>query len=121
MNLQRKFLLPALFIFLGSAILATAAEPKVRNFTQAAISPDGKRVAWIGPADSPSAQEASANGLYVQDLDKPGASPLRINTGDFAKAATEGVAWSADNRMLTFLCEAALEQSQVCVASTDGK
>ena len=126
MNLRRKFLLPSLFVlylFLAavSASAATAPEPKVRNFTQTAISPDGMHVAWIGPAGVPAGSDATTDGLYVQDLEKPSTSPVRINTGDLAKAAIEGISWSSDGKMLTFLCEAAPEQSQVCVASADGK
>jgi len=117
MTEPRKLLLFVLFSLLV-AISLSAAESKVRNFDQAVISPDGQRVAWIGPADRDSSD--SGAGLYVQELEKPGASPVRINTGDFAKSATEGVAWSADSKVVTFLCEAA-EQMQVCIASPDGK
>lgn len=107
------------FLVLTITASAIALSPAVRPFAEAAISPDGKYVAWIGPAGGASGSED--DGLYVLDLEKSGATPLRINSGEFAKAATEGVAWSADSRMLVFLCEATPGQSQVCVASADGK
>ncbi|HWZ83736.1 MAG TPA: S9 family peptidase [Terriglobales bacterium] len=120
MTPRRRLLLPVLL----SAVFAisTAAETKVRNFDQAAISPDGKRVAWIGPAEAPTGADATVtvNGLYVQALDNPAATPQRINTGTFAKSTIDGVAWSVDSRMLAFLCEVS-EQMQVCVSGADGQ
>src|SRR3954463_782383 len=101
-------------IFFAVAHSPVAAETKVHNFDQAAISPDGKRVAWIGAADSTNTG-ANISGLYLQDLDTAGATPIRINTGSLAKTSIEGVAWSSDSRMLAFLCEVS-EQMQVCVA-----
>jgi dipeptidyl aminopeptidase/acylaminoacyl peptidase len=122
MKSRFTFFLSSLFIlgFVAAVSAAPAAETKARSFDQAAISPDGKRVAWIGPADSAAGTSASLDGLYVQELETTGAMPVRVNTGTFAKSATEGVAWSADSRMVAFLCEIA-EQMQVCVSGADGK
>jgi len=126
MTSRCKLFLSSFFILhvLFSAIPSSAADASgtnVRRFDQAVISPDGKRVAWIGLADTPAGSTASTDGLYVQDLEKSNALPVRINAGDFAKATAEGVAWSPDSRMLAFLCETAPGQSQVCVASADGQ
>jgi len=126
MHLQCRLLAVSLFILnlspaAFSASAAAAPAPAARLFSETAISPDGKRVAWIGPVDGSAATDTSTDNLYVQDLEKAGATPTRINTKDFAKAATEGVAWSPDSRMLTFLCETAPAQSQVCVAAADGQ
>jgi len=125
MPLQCRLLAVSLFIlnFSLAAFPASGADasPAARLFSETAISPDGKRVAWIGPVDGSAATDTSTDNLYVQDLEKAGATPTRINTKDFAKAATEGVAWSPDSRMLTFLCETAPAQSQVCVAAADGQ
>ena len=72
-------------------------------------------------AAMPAGASANSDGLYVQELDRPDAPATRINTGEFAKAATEGIAWAPNSRLLAFLCEAASSQSQVCVAGTDGQ
>jgi dipeptidyl aminopeptidase/acylaminoacyl peptidase len=116
-----------LFTVDSTARAASAAET-ARKFDQAAISPDGKRVAWIGPggmAASANSNDAGAatqgSGLYVEDLEKPAASPMRINRGDLANATVSEAAWSADSRMLAFLCADAPGQSQVCVAGADGQ
>ena len=98
---------------------ATSAAAAIQRFDQVAISPDGKRVAWIGPADG--SPEPAASGLYVQDLENAGARPLRINQGDLAASAVDSVVWSPDSRMLAFLCEATSGKSQVYVASADGR
>src|SRR5947209_7671357 len=100
-RLLLAILLPVVFT------ISASADTKLHNFDQAAISPDGKRVAWIGAADSTSTG-TNISGLYVQnlgkaDLDKADATPIRINTGSFAKASIEGVAWSSDSRTLAFL------------------
>lgn len=123
MTAHGKFLsssLGVLSLFLSAAFAAAVDAPALRPFTETAISPDGKHVAWIGPS-TPSGSDKNNDGLYVLDLEKSGATPLRINSGDFSKAATEGAAWSPDSRMLTFLCEMAPGQSQVCIAGADGQ
>jgi len=122
MNSRRR-LLPLVFLVLLISIQVSAAVAPgtAHRFEQAAISPDGKRVAWIGLAVSAGGASAAGDGLYVQELGKSGASPVRINQGDLAKSDVAAVAWSADNRMLAFLCETASGQWQVCIAGTDGQ
>jgi len=78
-------------------------------------------VAWIGPALNADGTPAEGDGLYVQELEKSGASPVRINASDLAKSDVAEVVWSADSRMLAFLCASASGQSQVCVAGADGQ
>jgi len=97
---------------------ASQSAPPARGFELAAISPDGKRVAWIGP---PNDDAGAASGLYVRDLENSAASPVRINRGELASTAVSEAAWSADSRMLAFLCAVTPGQSQVCVASADGQ
>ncbi len=56
---------------------------------EVAISPDGRRVAWVG------------NGIYIAGLDRAaGAAPRRFADG-------QGIAWSPDSRRLAFLSDAA--------------
>lgn len=122
MNSRRR-LFPLLFLVLLISIhgFASAAPATARRFDQAAISPNGKRVAWIGPADDATGPAASGDGLYVRDLERAGASPVRINAGDLTKSDVADVAWSADSRMLAFLCATASGQWQLCIAGADGQ
>jgi dipeptidyl aminopeptidase/acylaminoacyl peptidase len=79
---------------------ATASgQGTVRRYTQVAISPDGKRVAWIGPTASP---DNDNNALFVADLStgaNPGITPL---AGADNESAAE-LAWSADSKRLAIL------------------
>jgi len=82
--------------------LAVKAMFGVHEFAQAAISPDGKRVAWVeslpGPGGAPSANSA----IQVAALGAPEAKK-RITAGD-GKAAHEehDVAWSPDSKSVAF-------------------
>src|SRR5579872_5694921 len=73
----------------------------IKNFEQAAISPDGKQVAWVENVG------AGKSAIYVSEP-RAGASPRRITAGAGATAFSEGsVAWSPDSRRLAFLSDAA--------------
>ena len=79
----------------------------LHQFLQSAISPDGKRVAWVetllGPGGAPSPNTA----IYVASLGGP-ANAKRISGGD-GKAAHEehDLAWSPDSQRIAFLSDAA--------------
>ena len=103
--------------------LADAVEAMfgVREFQQAEVSPDGKRVAWVesvpGKDNSPSSRFA----IYVADLTAPERA-IRITAGD-GKAAFEEreVAWSPSSDRLAFLSDAGQEgQLQLYVADAAG-
>ena len=116
-RLQQHFLV--LLTICGS--ISSQASPKgavAHRFNQAAISPDGHRVAWIGPAATNSESSKNTDGLYVQDLQQSGASPVRI--GNLAASELAAIAWAPDSRTLAFLCTYG-EQAQVCVAPIDGQ
>ena len=96
-----RFAVIVFCVQLGVAATASA-QGTVRRFTQVAISPDGKRVAWIGPVPSPS---NANNALFVADLPsitQPGVTPL---AGADAESAAE-LAWSADSKHLAILATA---------------
>src|SRR5471032_2589628 len=111
MTLRMFSLSAALTVSLASA---AAAQPparsitstldkldRVRAFHDTAISPDGKRVAWV--EDVSAADGTTA--IYVRDL--PSGNPRRITGGDGVKAfQEEGIAWSPDSESLAFLSDA---------------
>src|SRR5215471_21550325 len=88
----------ALLVLFAIGIAATGAiaSETASKFDQAAISPDGKRVAWIGPAGPPNANDdagvATSVGLYVKDLEDPAGGPIRINSGELTDAAVSDAA-----------------------------
>jgi len=91
------------------------------RFEQAAISPDGKRVAWvetlIGKDGAPSGNTA----IYVSGLESK-ASPKRLKAGVGAGDHEEGnVAWSPDSKRVAFLSDALkVGQRQLYVAQVSG-
>jgi dipeptidyl aminopeptidase/acylaminoacyl peptidase len=77
-----------------------------RRFEQAAISPDGKRVAWvetlIGKDGAPSGNTA----IYISGLESK-TLPKRLKAGVGAGDHEEGsVAWSPDSKRIAFLSDA---------------
>jgi dipeptidyl aminopeptidase/acylaminoacyl peptidase len=91
----------------------------VRNFQQAAISPDGKRVAWVetllGPGGTPSANSA----IYVASLSAP-SHPKRITAGNGTTAHEEhDVRWSPNSKTIAFLSDA-LKPGQLQLFVVDG-
>ncbi len=106
-----------LLLIIGCSTSSVAGtSDTARRFNQVAISPDGRRVAWIGPAASENSKDA--DGLYVQDLQQSGSTPVRI--GDLAASDLADIAWAPDSRTLAFLCTTG-GQAQVCIAPIDGQ
>ncbi|HEX9255430.1 MAG TPA: DPP IV N-terminal domain-containing protein, partial [Candidatus Angelobacter sp.] len=88
-------------------VIATLFSAK--TFDQAAISPDGKQVAWVEATKSGTAIFVSAAG---------GGTPRRITAGAQSESA---VAWSSDSKQIAFLSDAAMPgQPQVYVVSVAG-
>lgn len=93
----------------------------LRDFQQAEISPDGKRVAWVESLPGPGGAPSSNSAIYVADISAP-ATKKRITAGD-GKAAHEehDIAWSSDSKQLAFLSDAPKTgQLQLFVASVTG-
>jgi dipeptidyl aminopeptidase/acylaminoacyl peptidase len=92
-----------------------------RRFEQAAISPDGKRVAWvetlIGKDGAPSGNTA----IYILQLESQ-APPKRLKAGVGPGDHEEGnVAWSPDGKRVAFLSDAVKAgQRQLYVAQVSG-
>jgi dipeptidyl aminopeptidase/acylaminoacyl peptidase len=103
---------------------------RVRAFHETAISPDGRRVAWV----EDESVAAATTAIYVRDLQSGGTrsstgSPRpELVEGRRVTAATDGrahkergVAWSPDNHTLAFLSDAGSpSQRQVYVFDVDG-
>jgi dipeptidyl aminopeptidase/acylaminoacyl peptidase len=132
---KASLLLAGCFLWGATAVAQTPAKPKsnpalddamramfgVRAFQQAAISPDGKNVAWVeslpGPGNAPSSHSA----IYVESTNA-GAVARRITAGD-GKAAREehDLAWSRNSKRIAFLSDARSPgQLQLFVADADG-
>lgn len=80
---------------------------------QAAISPDGKRVAWVQPL-----RPGRDTGIFMAAVANP-LNPRRISAGR-GTFSEHDVAWSPDGRQLAFLSDAASpQQDQVFVADAD--
>ncbi len=84
-----------------SVAVATGAKAQgiVRRYTQVAISPDGKRVAWIGPTTPP---DNLSNALFVTDLSR-GAQPGMVSLVQADPESASELTWSADSKRLAIL------------------
>src|SRR5215468_2931502 len=97
----RKHLLSSIVISAFLLItIARAFSAEARHFDHTAMSPDGKHVAWVGPARDGADKSTLGDGLYVQDLDSPSASPVRLSKGELANVNIGDIAWSPDSRSI---------------------
>jgi dipeptidyl aminopeptidase/acylaminoacyl peptidase len=69
----------------------------VRRFGHVALSPDGKKIAWIGPG--PSADHA----VFVASLTEPTLHPTMLSVSDADSASESEIAWAPDNVRLAVL------------------
>jgi dipeptidyl aminopeptidase/acylaminoacyl peptidase len=84
-----------------------------KTFEQAAISPDGKQVAWV---ERISPVETAILVSAVQ-----GGTPRRITASAAGKHSEDSIAWSPDSKRIAFLSDAARAgQQQLYVASAAG-
>src|ERR1700693_3803364 len=92
---------------------------QVHGFRDAAISPDGTRVAWVKRIRTREGAER-LSAIDVGDI--ASASRRRVTAASDARAHREhSVAWSPDGKQLAFLSDAAREkQLQIYVAPASG-
>jgi dipeptidyl aminopeptidase/acylaminoacyl peptidase len=105
MTFIRRFSAGLGLVLLASFFLVVTclAQQSVRSFHQAAISPDGSRLAWVEDTVN---GESGGTSIYVQDLKSSDAKPRRISTADDETTSEDGVAWSADSKHIAFFSDA---------------
>jgi len=104
----------------AEARLAAAAKPKAsapaqdvlntlsatHRFEQTAISPDGKKVAWVEDLITKRGVSTGDTVIYIADLERKN-PPKRISAAVVDTIHAEGsVAWSPDSKKLAFLSDA---------------
>ncbi len=97
---------------------------KVRQYRETAISPDGKRVAWVEEVGDEAGASTPHSGIFVVDLaaDADERTPRRITAGDGKTGCVErSIAWSPDGRRVAFLSDHDKPgQFQVYLAPAEG-
>jgi len=74
------------------------------GFTQAAVSPDGKKVAWVEQLRDKNGTGSGNSAIYATTVD--GKAPVRKITAAPAPRAESDIAWSPDSRRIVFLSDA---------------
>jgi dipeptidyl aminopeptidase/acylaminoacyl peptidase len=94
---------------------------KAQHFDQAAISPDGKRVAWVETRAGEDGAPTGKQDIFVQEVSVSG-KPIRVTAGAPNTHFNEGsVAWSPDSKQIAFLSDAGKSgQPQLYVTSASG-
>jgi dipeptidyl aminopeptidase/acylaminoacyl peptidase len=92
-----------------------------KTFDQAAISGDGKQVAWVETLVGKDGVPDGTSAIYVADVNAV-ATPRRITAGNGTASHAEGaVAWSPDSKQLAFLSDAASPgQQQLYIVAASG-
>ncbi len=75
------------------------------NFRQAAISPDGARVAWVENLHGPGGEPSAHTAIYIADAAGKTA-PQRITASSDGDVTERAIAWSPDSRHLAFVSNA---------------
>jgi dipeptidyl aminopeptidase/acylaminoacyl peptidase len=93
----------------------------VQTYAQAAISPDGKKVAWVETQIDKNGARTGKQDIYAAEYEKS-QKPLRITAAaGGAHFDEKDLAWSPDSQQLAFLSDAAKKgQPQLYVTKWEG-
>ena len=100
----RHLALASCLLFGFSALASAQKNTDVKRFTHVAISPDGKRLAWIGPTSGVANRVDRA--VFTADLTAPTPSPTMVSLVEADDESAAEVAWSADSKRLAILATA---------------
>jgi dipeptidyl aminopeptidase/acylaminoacyl peptidase len=91
------------------------------NFTQVALSPDGKNVAWVEDLRGKDGAVSGNSAIFVSSLD--GKAPARkISASSSSAHAESDIAWAPDSHRIAFLSDAAKPgQSQLYLQDAPGQ
>src|SRR4051794_468893 len=79
---------------------------QVRTYSEVALSPDGKQVAWVESIPGEKHAASSHTAIHVARLDAAAEKPRRLTAGKADRFHKEsGLAWSPDGRRLVFLSD----------------
>lgn len=114
---MRIFALFFFSVFVFEAV--TEAQTSVTQYKEAAISPDGKRLAYVEALRAKDGGESPNSALWFLDLDRSGAKPKRVTVGE--ACAEHGVAWSPDSKQAAYLSNCAnAKQAQIYLIAAAG-
>jgi dipeptidyl aminopeptidase/acylaminoacyl peptidase len=129
--MTRRSTLSCLVVILISFAAASLAQPRpaleplinslaaTQTYTDAAISPEGTRVAWSQPLRDSSGAATWNSAIFVADLANPSAT-RRITAGAEGSSYSErNVTWSPDGKRLAFLSNAS-GQAELYVVNASG-
>jgi len=92
---------------------------KIRDFEQAAISPDGAHVAWVEMLHDPSGAPSRNTAIYCQS--RQDGHPARITVAAGRDARERNLAWAPNSKQLAFLSDAEHSgQAQLYVSDCAG-
>jgi len=90
------------------------------GFAQAAVSPDGKKVAWVEELHDKNGAESGNSAILATTID--GKTPARKITAASAPRAESDIAWSPDSRRIAFISDALKPgQSQLYLEGAPGQ
>ena len=91
------------------------------GFTQAVVSPDGKKVAWVEELRDKNGAESGNSAIFTTTIDGKGPARKITATSGTPRAESD-IAWSPDSRSLAFLSDAAKPgQLQLYLQSAPGQ